>query len=471
MTEERLIIIGAGPKAMAVAAKAHVLAELGFPVPRIQIIERRKVGAHWTGDSGYTNGLLRLSTPPEKDVGFPYRSTCWANEEMNRAINARMTRFSWQSFLVELDLFAEWVDRGRPAPEHRRWAEYLQWVAGGVSGSVTIHYGEVQRISIQDGRWRLSYRSPEGRSLDLEGEGLMLTGPGRTSATADAPRHDRVLTIEQFWTRHARFRSLDAARVAVVGSGESAAAIVMELASNGNPALRIDVISPIGMTYSRGESFRENHLYSNPEVGRWKHLSESDRRGFIHRTDQGVFSVASQQALNQAENLNVVPGRLRKVAVEGGGRVLLTLDYDQGRRTYTCDHVVLAMGYDHLAAARGMLDDEARREILEQTGLGEITDRALEAVIEPHFEVRGLTPRLHLPMLSRLTQGPGFANLSCLGGLSDSVLTAYVQRGHRREAWPERAAAPRLAVGEPTWVSPEARLATPRVQPTSPIVP
>ena len=471
MTEERLIIIGAGPKAMAVAAKAHVLAELGFPVPRIHVIERRKVGAHWTGDSGYTNGLLRLSTSPEKDVGFPYRSTCWADEEVNRVINARMTRFSWQSFLVDLDLFAEWVDRGRPAPEHRRWAAYLQWVAEGVSGSVTLHYGEVQRISIKEGRWLLSCQSSEGRSLELEGEGLMLTGPGRTSAAVSAPRHDRVLTIEQFWARHARFRGVAAARVAVVGSGKSAAAIAMELASNGNSALRIDVISPIGMTYSRGESFRENHLYSNPEVGRWKLLSESDRRRFIHRTDQGVFSVASQQALNQAENLDVVPGRLRKVAVEGEERIALTLDYGQGHHTYTCDHVVLAMGYDHLAAARSMLDDEARREILEQTGLHEITDRALESMIEPHFEVRGLTPRLHLPMLARLTQGPGFANLSCLGCLSDSVLTAYVQRDHRREAWPDRATAPRLAVQEPTWASPEIRLATPRIQPTSPTLP
>lgn len=440
MTEKRLLIIGAGPKAMAVAAKAHVLGELGFVVPKIQIIERRRVGAHWTGDSGFTNGLVRLSTSPEKDIGFPYQSTCWVDEEVNRAINARMMRFSWQSFLVELDLFAEWIDRGRPAPEHRRWAEYLQWVAGGVSGSVTIHEGDVQRISMKDGRWLLSYRSAEGRSHCVEGEGLMLTGPGQTNTTVEAPRHDRVLTIEEFWSRHARFRSIDAARIAVVGSGESAAAIAMELASNGNRALRVDIVSPIGMTYSRGESFRENRLYSNPEIGRWKLLSERDRRRFIHRTDQGVFSLASQQALNQAENLDIVSGRLRRVTVESGGRVELTLDYDKGQHTYTCDHVVLAMGYDHLAPLRGMLDDETRREIVGQTGLRELTDRALEPLIEPHFEVRGLTPRLHLPMLSRLTQGPGFANLSCLGCLSDSILTAYIPRVDRRAAWPERAA-------------------------------
>lgn len=34
-----------------------------------------------------------------------------------------MTRYSWQSYLIATASFAEWIDRGRPAPP----------IAGGVS--------------------------------------------------------------------------------------------------------------------------------------------------------------------------------------------------------------------------------------------------------------------------------------------------------------------------------------------------
>ena len=40
-----------------------------------------------------------------------------------------------------------------------------------------------------------------------------------------------------------------------------------------------------------------------------------------------------------------------------------------------------------------------------------------------------MTPKLHLPMLAGLEQGPGFANLSCLGRVSDQILQSYVGLG------------------------------------------
>src|SRR5690348_11231553 len=113
---DRLLVLGAGPKAMAVAAKAHVLRQLGLPAPQIIVVEAHAVGGNWLPSGGWTNGQHRLGTSPEKDVGFPYHSV-WARNR-NREIDEAMLAFSWTSFLVERGTYAEWVDRGRPSPQH-----------------------------------------------------------------------------------------------------------------------------------------------------------------------------------------------------------------------------------------------------------------------------------------------------------------------------------------------------------------
>jgi len=52
---------------------------------------------------------------------------------------------------------------------------------------------------------------------------------------------------------------------------------------------------------------------------------------------------------------------------------------------------------------------------------------ALERAVGHDLAVAGLYPRLHLPVLAGVAQGPGFPNLSCLGLLADRVLGAYVR--------------------------------------------
>ncbi|TCU13711.1 hypothetical protein EV132_111144 [Rhizobium sullae] len=74
-----LCIIGAGPKAAAIVARAGVLAELGHAVPEITAIEKSDIGAAWSGTYGLSNGYLTLCSPAEKDVGFPYYETSSAN--------------------------------------------------------------------------------------------------------------------------------------------------------------------------------------------------------------------------------------------------------------------------------------------------------------------------------------------------------------------------------------------------------
>jgi mycobactin lysine-N-oxygenase len=65
-----LVVVGAGPKGIAIAAKARALEAAGLDVPRVVLVDRGAVAGNWTGRQGYTSGLLPLGTPAEKDVGF-----------------------------------------------------------------------------------------------------------------------------------------------------------------------------------------------------------------------------------------------------------------------------------------------------------------------------------------------------------------------------------------------------------------
>lgn len=63
-----LLVVGAGPKAVAITAKRHMLAKLGYPTPHVRIIDRQGVATHWTGKAGFTDGHQFLGTRPKKDI-------------------------------------------------------------------------------------------------------------------------------------------------------------------------------------------------------------------------------------------------------------------------------------------------------------------------------------------------------------------------------------------------------------------
>src|ERR1700754_390626 len=162
-------IIGAGAKAVAVAAKAAVLRDMGVDAPDVVAVERSGVAANWRAGGGWTDGRQRLGTSPEKDVGFPYRSALVPDR--NAELDERMTRYSWQSYLVATDQFVGWIDRGRAAPTHDTWAGYLRWVADVVG--LKVVRGDVDQISVDGSRWVLHM----GES-SLSADSLMITGPG-----------------------------------------------------------------------------------------------------------------------------------------------------------------------------------------------------------------------------------------------------------------------------------------------------
>lgn len=406
-----LAVVGAGPKGIAIAAKARALKAAGLDAPGVVLVDRGAVAGNWTGEQGYTSGRLPLGTPAEKDVGYPYADSWGA---ASAAVTNAMADYGWQRYLIGHGAYADWVDRGRLRPRHRQWAAYLREVAHRAQAEIVT--GEVISLEDDAGRWRLVLRQGDA----IWADGVVFTGAGPAIRIAGQPdNHPRVLDGRSYWLSEAALTPQIARNVCVIGSGETAASVVISLLAEAHKHSTVDVVTSSGVLYSRGESYDENRYYSDP--GDWPALAESHRREFIGRTDRGVFSQQAEAILNQARGYRALSGRA--VAVEAGERqVVVTIDYDSARERIAYDLVVVAIGFDARWFA-GLLGSEARRR-LDATVAG--TD--LEHLIDVDLSVTGFGPPIHLPLLAGLAQGPGFPNLSCLGLLSDRVLRRYVGR-------------------------------------------
>lgn len=414
-----LAIIGAGPKAVAVAAKAAVLRDMGVAVPDVVAVERSAVAANWQPAGGWTDGNHRLGTGPEKDVGFPYRSSLVPRR--NGELDERMMRYSWQSYLVATGQFAEWIDRGRPAPAHRKWAQYLKWVADNVN--MNVLRGEVTSIGVDGRRWALG---TDGTTI--RADAVMVTGPGQPERSI-LPGNPRVLSIAEFWHRAAAHERISAERVVVIGGGETAAAILNELFAH--RVSTITVISPQVTLFTRGEGFFENTLFSDPT--HWSGLTLAERKDAIARTDRGVFSARVQDALLADDRIRHLRGRVAH-AVARDEQIRLTLHSDRAGESLETVHgfdlVIDGSGADALWFTE--LFNQDALDLIELGLGGPMTGDRLQESMGYDLAVSHLTPKLFLPNLSGLNQGPGFPNLSCLGLLSDRVLGAELTDNHDR---------------------------------------
>jgi mycobactin lysine-N-oxygenase len=415
-------VLGAGPKGIAIAAKARALAVAGLPAPRVVLVDRGEVAGNWSGRQGYTSGLLPLGTPPEKDVGFPYAAS-WGGASAD--VVAAMARFSWQRHLIRHGVYSDWVDRGRMRPTHRQWSTYLREVAEAAEAEIVC--GVVTGLEVADGdRWEVTL----GAGDVIAADGVVITGAGSTVTVPGQPRdHPRVLDGRTYWLAvHGRERER-AQNICVIGSGETAASVVIDLLKRFHKRSTIDVLTARGVLYSRGESYEENRFYSDP--GEWPRLAEAHRREFLGRTDRGVFSLQAEAALNQARGFRTLAGRAAAVEAREHD-VIVTIAYGDERERVAYDAVVVAIGFDG-RWFEALLGQDAGARYQGALGGGE-----LERVIDVDLSVSGLAPPLHLPVMAGLAQGPGFPNLSCLGLLSDRVLRRYVAAGDARALVEER---------------------------------
>ncbi len=409
-----LLVVGAGPKGVAVAAKAAAMSRLGLPAPSVVLVDPLGVGGNWRAEGGWTDGRHGLGTPPEKDVGFPYRTRI-AGEEDSPRVDEELARHGWGAFLIARGEFAAWVDRGRPAPLHDTWADYLRWVVERLG--ITVVRAEVTRAALGEEGWAVE--TTEG---PMAARSLMVTGPG--ASTRRIAELTGVCSLAQFWRR----RVEPGARVAVIGSGESSASVVDQLLDGS--AGEVTVVSPSAAIFTRGEGQFENRLYSDPH--RWVELDDASRRDLLARTDRSVYSVRIQAKVARDARTDHVRGTVSAVrpALEAEGGAL-TVEYrreEAGGRER-----VGTLGADLVVDARGnsplwfgcYLDERVRARLAREAGAGSwerLRPQQVEERIDASLRFEGLDGRLFLPTLAGYRQGPGFANLSCLGELSDRIV-------------------------------------------------
>jgi mycobactin lysine-N-oxygenase len=414
-------VVGAGPKGVAIAAKARALAAAGLAAPRVVLVDRGEVAGNWSGRQGYTSGLLPLGTPAEKDVGYPYAAS-WGDASAD--VVAAMAEYSWQRHLIMHGAYSDWVDRGRMRPTHRQWSAYLREVADATEAEIVS--ATVTGLEVAGGdRWEVTLAAGDAIAAD----GVVITGSGPAITVPGQPRdHPRVLDGRTYWLAAHTMPRERALSVCVVGSGETAASVVIDLVKRFHRHSTVDVLTSRGVLYSRGESYDENRFYSDPAD--WPRLAEAHRREFLQRTDRGVFSLQAEATLNQARGFRTLAGRA--AAIEAREQdVIVTIAYGEERERVAYDAVIVAIGFDG-RWFEALLGGTASARYRQVVGSGE-PDRHIGL----DLSMAGLPP-LYLPVLAGLAQGPGFPNLSCLGLLSDRILRRYVPVNGAGELVPQR---------------------------------
>ncbi|WPF65767.1 MULTISPECIES: SidA/IucD/PvdA family monooxygenase [unclassified Corynebacterium] len=403
-----LLVVGAGPKGVAVAAKAAVLSELGLPAPSVTLVDPLGVGGHWRARGGWTDGRHGLGTPPEKDVGFPYRTRVAG--ERSAEVDELLARHGWAAFLIDRGEFGAWIDRGRPAPLHEQWADYLQWVVDRLG--IEVVAAEVTSARLGEA-WEVDTTAGH-----LGARSLMVTGPGSSGRRiAQVPG---VCSLADFWEH----RPAEGASVVVIGSGESSASVVDQLIDT--RVGEITVISPSAAIFTRGEGQFENRLYTDPY--RWQQLDEAARRDLLGRTDRSVYSVRIQQRVGLDGRVEHHRGTVSAVAREEGALRVTYRRTQAGDTTYEgsvcADLVVDARGNSPLWFG-SYLEAATRERLAREAGAADwqaVRAQDLEERIDATLRFEGMDGRLFLPTLAGYRQGPGFANLSCLGELSDRIM-------------------------------------------------
>jgi mycobactin lysine-N-oxygenase len=418
-----LLVVGAGAKAAAVAAKVDAINRLGLGPISMTIVEGVEPAASWKGLNGMTSGDEPLAVTPIKDVGFPYESAK-AFGDLGPAIDRAVMELSWQQYLVGRGGWARWVNAETPSIRHRDYGAYLAWVLSRATNGVRIVSGRVAQVGFAEGsgRWAVDVEGRDG-PWRYEGGALLLTGPGVHRHLS----HDLEAAPRMFHCDSKREDFLErvpadrAAEIAIVGGGESALSCLVFLRRH-RPDARLTVYTPT-LPMSRGESFLENRVFADPDCVAWSALDLAQRRHFVRQCDRGVFDPGGLLNIAYDDHCRFLTGRVVHVASVGAGEGV-AVDYasPEGPSVDRYEFLVNCSGFDLLEQLRGLFAPATRAEIERQSG--PLWDRPadVEVPIGRALDIVGLRPRLHIPGLAALSQGPGFANLGCLGLTANRVL-------------------------------------------------
>lgn len=423
MRKQRLAVIGAGPKAAAIAAKAACLCNLAELQLEVVVFERHEIGAAWAGNHGYTDGKQRLCTPAERDIGFPYVSEFGLDSD--RMLQAR---FSWMSYAISEGFYGDWVDRGRPKPTHGEFAGYITWCI--TQSKTTVHFGEVTALHHRSGKWIVAFNDIEsgGPRKETGFDGVVITGPGPQSARLKHVADYRIFDGVGLWLPGTVSAAAEiAARtpddpVVIVGSGGTAAAAAAALV-RAQVKNEIIVLGNQAALYARADSYFENRAFRDPKF--WSSLSAEDRRAFSDRLTRGAVWSNVVDLLAEVSTIDYLQGEAIEVRYDPVGNPggTLMVDYrtssdPNARIAQPASVVIDATGFDPWWF-RSLLSKALARQTLRE--------RSIRATMKSDLSLPlAGAPRLHVPMVGQAV-GPAYNSLMALGLLSDVILRPYVE--------------------------------------------
>jgi mycobactin lysine-N-oxygenase len=449
MDPASLAVIGAGPKAAALAARVAAIhvwradnpeaATHVRPPPVLHIFERgSRAGVHWSGDAGYTDGDQELCTPPEADLVFaPYRAP------QGEALD--LAPFRWATFVAEHAIL-------NVRPTHGQLADYVAWAidrARSVGPGITLHTdSEVTALRRDGATWALATRPASNRpskELPNRFDGVVVTSPGPALARfhVDPTIGHRVVDARTYWGPAARKdiaeRILAGHRIAVIGGGGAAAAICVdalrEIDDTTPDPGGVLFVAPQATLFTRGESQFETEIMT--KAAAWSRLPRAARRQVAEHLTSGVVF---RRVLDQLDGLAYAPEFLvaRAIAAvpRGTAIALWCMTLDDEVLVVEVDRIVDASGFDALWFVD--LLEEPTRSLLKRLGAAALADRvdpALRLVVTaPMFDEPAIIerlidehPALHVPFLAGGSRPPGRASLLQLGDVAAEILDPYLR--------------------------------------------
>lgn len=440
----RLAVVGGGPKAVALAAKASAIRAVGGPNIEVVVFDPGEIGSAWDGSQGFTDGNQRLCTLAERDIGFSYLDEfpSWGPRESIPQLMRQ--EYSWPAYLEAKapTALGKWVNEGRLPPLHKEFAAYLRWAFA--NSNAIQHEHKVLRLEPTTSKEWLVHTDGRSRPFGPY-SGVVLTGPG-PARQVPGPASNRVFNGKDFWLRLKEVQVLiDAIRdevtladtegIVIVGAGGTAAAILAWMAEHGAHNLPIKLVAKSqAAMHLRSENPFENRLVD--DLGTWEALSPSTRRAFADRLNRGVVWGTVLERVSKATKLQVNEGKAERYDVEPTG--LLKLQHSVYDRLgppklaggppeeltrvepLAASMLVDASGFDVCAwtAMFDFLPSPSPREFRED--LESSMGNRLQ-LVGPSWDDKA---PVHAPNLSTM-KGPGFSSLMCLGGMADRILAHY----------------------------------------------
>lgn len=334
MTISDVVLIGAGPSNLSLAA--HL-----YPAPDIRwrIVERR-------ADPQWHEGMLlpdaRLQSSHFKDLIF---------------LSDPGSPFTFFNYLHEKGILYQYIHAEFDTPLRRDFDRYFRWVRRKLGSRVSL--GEAAaRLDYDDGQFILSTdkRTLRTRNIVLGVGHVPFVPMGELP-----PRSERIFHSSRYRERKAGITDLRGKSVAIVGGGQSAAEIVLDLiCDSANLPRRI-------LWFARGLKFRMfdetvlcNDVYT-PEFARFFFEQSADFRQVLNQvyksSSDGIvadvmlnifrrFYVLEQEG-DGTPDRQVLLGRTIENVQDLDGVVRLTCreSASGGLEHYEADLAILATGY------------------------------------------------------------------------------------------------------------------------------